>query len=273
MITVRKADLHVHSKFSSRPSQWVLKKLGCPESFTEPSFIHARALAAGMDFVTITDHNVIDGALEIAHLPGTFLSEEVTAHFPEDKCKVPVLVYGITEAQHREIQRLRENIYDLSEYLRREGLLHVLAHPLFAVNEKLQVEHFEKCLLLFDIFEANGCRDDLQNRVLQGILNDLDRDIIDVLADRHGLAPAGPSPWKKGMTGGSDDHSGLNIASMHTLAGGETAATFLDEVRSLRARPGGTQSTGHALARNLYSIAWQFYRSRSGMGQAASRMR
>lgn len=273
MITVRKADLHVHSKFSSRPSQWVLKKLGCPESFTEPAFIHARALAAGMDFVTITDHNVIDGALEIAHLPGTFLSEEVTAHFPEDKCKVHVLVYGITEAQHREIQRLRENIYDMSAYLRSEGLLHVLAHPLFAVNEKLQVEHFEKCLLLFDIFEANGCRDDLQNRVLQGILNDLDRDIIDVLADRHGLAPAGPSPWKKGMTGGSDDHSGLNIASMHTLAQGETAAAFLDEVRSLRARPGGTPATGHSLARNLYSIAWQFYRGRSGMGQAASRMR
>ena len=118
MTPMRKADLHVHSKYSSRPSQWILKKLGCPESFTEPAYVYRRARAAGMDFVTVTDHNVIDGALEIAHLPGAFVSEEVTAHFPEDKCKVHVLVYGITEGQHREIQRIRENVYELSAYLR-----------------------------------------------------------------------------------------------------------------------------------------------------------
>lgn len=272
MSTTRKADLHVHSKFSSRPSQWVLKKLGCPESFTEPSVIYQRSKAAGMDFVTVTDHNVIHGALEIAHLPGAFLSEEVTAHFPEDKCKIHVLVYGITEGQHREIQRLRENVYDLSAYLRDERLVHVLAHPLFAVNDRLQVEHFEKCLLLFDLFEANGCRDDLQNTVLKGILHDLDRVTMDMLADRHGLAPAGAEPWRKGMTGGSDDHSGLNIASMHTLAEGESAAEFLASVQAQRGKPAGSPATGHALARNLYSIAYQFYRNRSGMGQAASRM-
>ena len=67
MTRQRKADLHVHSRFSSRPSQWILKKLGCPESFTEPAFIYEKARAAGMDYVTITDHNVIDGALESAH--------------------------------------------------------------------------------------------------------------------------------------------------------------------------------------------------------------
>ena len=31
-----RADLHVHTKFSRRPSQWFLQKIGCPESFTEP---------------------------------------------------------------------------------------------------------------------------------------------------------------------------------------------------------------------------------------------
>ncbi|GAB6113637.1 glycosyltransferase [Desulfomicrobium salsuginis] len=272
MAPMRKADLHVHSKYSSRPSQWILKKLGCPESFTEPAFIYDKARAVGMDFVTITDHNVIDGALEIAHLPGAFVSEEVTAHFPEDKCKVHVLVYGITEAQHREIQRIRENVYDLCGYLRRERLPHALAHPLFAVNDKLQVDHFEKCLLLFDLFEANGCRDAMQNRVLEGILKDLDKVTMDMLADRHGLAPLGETPWKKGMTGGSDDHSGLNIASMHTLAAGDDAAGFLEAVRAGGGRHAGTPATGHALARNLYSIAYQFYRNRSGMGQAASKM-
>jgi glycosyltransferase involved in cell wall biosynthesis len=269
---MRKADLHVHSKYSSRPSQWILKKLGCPESFTEPAHIYRRARAAGMDFVTVTDHNVIDGALEIAHLPGAFVSEEVTAHFPEDKCKVHVLVYGITEGQHREIQRIRENVYELSAYLRLENLVHALAHPLFAVNEKLRVEHLEKCLLLFDLFEANGCRDALQNRVLEMILGGLDTATMDMLADRHDITPRGARPWVKGMTGGSDDHSGLNIASMHTLAGGDSPALFLDSVRAGSGRPAGTPATAHALARNLYSIAYQFYRNRSGMGQATSKM-
>jgi glycosyltransferase involved in cell wall biosynthesis len=269
---MRQVDMHVHSRFSSRPSQWILKKLGCPESFTEPAFIYERARAAGMDFVTITDHNVIDGALEIAHLPGAFVSEEVTAHFPADKCKVHVLVYDITEGQHREIQRLRENVFDLSLYLRRENLLHVLAHPLFAVNDKLRIEHFEQCLLLFDLFEANGCRDALQNTVLERILADLDQATLDSLANRHNLAPAGPTPWKKGMIGGSDDHSGLNIASMRTLARGENVTDFLASVRDGAARPAGTPATGHALARNLYSIAYQYYQNRSGLGQATSRM-
>jgi glycosyltransferase involved in cell wall biosynthesis len=272
MSPTRKADMHVHSRYSSRPSQWILKKLGCPESFTEPAFIYERARAAGMDYVTITDHNVIDGALEIAHLPGAFVREEVTAHFPEDKCKIHVLVYGLDEPRHRETQRLRENVYDLSGYLRQEGLLHALAHPLFAVNDRLQVEHFEKCLLLFDLFEANGCRDGMQNRVLAAILNDLDRVTMEVLADRHDFSPKGREPWKKGMIGGSDDHSGLNIASMHTISHGEGVRDFLESVGRRQGRADGVPATGHALARNLYSIAYQFYRNKSGLGQAASRM-
>ncbi len=263
MIPQRKVDMHVHSKFSSRPSQWILQKLGCPESFTEPTFIYEQARAAGMDFVTITDHNVIDGGLEIAHLPGVFLSEEVTTYFPEDRCKLHVLVYDITETQHGEIQRLRENVFDLCGYLRREGLVHALAHPLFAVNDKLDIGHFEQSLLLFDIFELNGCRDEMQNKVLQFILADLDRVTMEILADRHGLEPLGHKPWKKGLIGGSDDHSSLNIASMHTLAGAQGLEDFLGAVREGRAKPSGRAATGHALARNLYAIAYQFYRTRT----------
>ena len=76
-------DLHVHSKYSVRPSQWILQKLGCPECFTEPAEVYRIARQKGMDLVTITDHNNISGSAEIAHLPGTFISEEVTTYFPE----------------------------------------------------------------------------------------------------------------------------------------------------------------------------------------------
>ena len=62
-------DLHVHSKHSERPSEWILKKINCPESFAEPLQIYNIAKSRGMTHVTITDHNSIAGALEIAHLP------------------------------------------------------------------------------------------------------------------------------------------------------------------------------------------------------------
>ena len=84
-----------------------------------------------MDLVTITDHNRIEGCLEIADRPGVFISEQVSTRFPEDRCEVHVLVWGLTEAQHREIQALRENIFDLQRYLAAENLAHAVAHPLY----------------------------------------------------------------------------------------------------------------------------------------------
>lgn len=50
-------DVHVHSKYSKRPSQWILKKIGCPECFTEPIDIYQIAKSRGMTHVTMTaDH-------------------------------------------------------------------------------------------------------------------------------------------------------------------------------------------------------------------------
>jgi len=117
--TALRCDLHVHSRHSRRPSEWILQKIGCSESYTAPKDLYDTARRRGMDLVTISDHNVIDGALEIAHLPGAFVSEEVTTYFPEDGCKLHVLAWDISEAQHGDITRVRENVYDLVRYLRR----------------------------------------------------------------------------------------------------------------------------------------------------------
>ncbi|QGY39234.1 glycosyltransferase [Pseudodesulfovibrio cashew] len=267
-----KVDMHVHSRFSTRPSQWILQKIGCPESFTEPSALYAVAKSRGMDLVTITDHNTVRGALEIAHLPGTFISEEITTYFPEDRCKLHVLAYDITEAQHEDIQRHRENVFDLVPYLREQGIVHVLAHPLFAVNDRLTPAHFEQALLLFDVFEENGTRDARQNQVLRDILTRLTPLDMERLANTYGLEPHGERPWEKGIMGGSDDHSSLNIARMHTVfPGAPTVNNVLESIRRHTTRPGGTAATPRTMAHNLYGIAYQFYRSRMGdIGHAAS---
>ncbi|MBN2705915.1 MAG: hypothetical protein JXR89_05695, partial [Deltaproteobacteria bacterium] len=54
--------------------------------------------------VTITDHNTIDGALEIAHLAGVIIGCEFTSRFPDRGAKIHVVALGVNEAQFREGQ-------------------------------------------------------------------------------------------------------------------------------------------------------------------------
>ncbi len=261
-----KADLHVHSKHSNRPSEWVLRQLAAPESFTEPLAVYRRARERGMDFVTIADHDSVAGALEIAHLPGTFLSSEVTAAFPEDGCEVHCLVLGVSETQHGEIQRLRGNLYELRDYLRREDVVCSIAHPLFRVNGRLTLEHFEKLLVLFPRFEVlNGIHDRLQNDLARRILGGLDRATVADLAERHRLEPWGATPWVKHFTGGSDDHGGLYIATTWTeTPPAADVAEFLGHLRAGAHDAAGETGSSLRLTQSLYALAWEWYRRRFG---------
>ncbi|MFO7803314.1 MAG: glycosyltransferase [Desulfovermiculus sp.] len=257
------ADLHVHSKHSKRPSQWILQKIDCPECFSDPKRIYGRAQDRGMDLVTITDHNSIDGALEIAHLPGTFISEEVTSYFPEDGCKIHILTLDISEEQHRDIQHLRRDVHDLVPYLRDHGIVHIMAHPFYDMNNRLRIEHVEQMLVLFNLFELNGSRDEVQNRILNQILADLSREDIELLAVKHGLEPEGERPWIKTLTAGSDDHSSLNIARAYTRIPGATGVeSFMQGLQKGNTKIHNQPATAKTMGHNLYAIAYQFYKSK-----------
>ncbi len=257
-----RADLHVHSKHSNQPSEWFLRQFRAPESYTEPLEIYRLCRERGMDFVTLSDHDSIDGALEIAHLPGTFLSCEVTVEFPEDGCEIHCLVAGITEEQHRDIQRLRRNVYELRDYLRQHGVLHSVAHPLFRVNDRLTLDQVEKLLVLFNRFEGlNGMHPRRANAAVRRIFGALRRDVIESLAERHRLEPLGPTPWVKTFTGGSDDHCGLYIATTYTeTPPAATVAEYLGHIRSGRHEAGGETGSCLRLVQSLYSITWEYYR-------------
>ena len=110
------------------------------ECFVEPGEVYRRARQRGMDFVTISDHNCIRGALEIADLPGTFISAEVTTYFPENGSKVHLLVWGIDEPQFRMIQELRANIYQLQQYLRKRPSCAPYRTRCFRVNGRLTID-------------------------------------------------------------------------------------------------------------------------------------
>ncbi len=100
-----RCDLHVHSRFSARSEEWLFRRFDLPDSYSDPQELYEQLRKAGMDFITITDHDTIEGGLQIAHHPRVFLSEQVTTYFPQDPCKIHLLVWGLQEAQHAEISR------------------------------------------------------------------------------------------------------------------------------------------------------------------------
>ena len=63
-----KADLHVHSSHSNKPTYWAMRKFNVPESYTSPQYLYKTARDRGMDFVTITDHNAISMSSDLGDM-------------------------------------------------------------------------------------------------------------------------------------------------------------------------------------------------------------
>jgi len=264
MTSLSKADLHIHSRYSTRAADWVLRRLDFPASYSDPLQTYHRLKEAGMQFVTLTDHNSIEGCLEIAHLPGVIFGEEVTASFPEDECRVHILVWGLTETQHREIQVLRENIYDLQKYLSDQSLAHAVAHPFQSPNDKLTPLHFQKLILLFRHFEGiNGRYLDRVSDATRYALGMLTPRSIEVFAARTGLMPTHEDSWRKVFIGGSDDHGGMYPARAYTeTPAAQNVAEFLDHLRAGHCEARGEGGTPLALAHGTYNTAYQYAKAR-----------
>ena len=259
-----KCDLHIHSRHSARSEEWLFRRFDFPDSYSDPKQLYEALRKRGMDYVTITDHDSIDGCLEIAHLPRTFISEQVTTYFPHDGCKLHILVWGISEQQHREIESVRENLFDLQRYLQSAEITHAVAHPLYSVNGKLEATHLEQLILLFKHFEGiNGLRDALLSELVQILFKQLTPEKIDVIANRHGVAPTHAEPWRKILVGGSDDHGGRFVASAFTeTPAAKSAEQFLKLVRSGNCTPCGQGGTPLILSHGFYNTVVCFIQDR-----------
>jgi predicted metal-dependent phosphoesterase TrpH len=131
-----KLDTHVHSYFSGRNSLGPLRPFRrfIKDSYLSPEEIYRCAKARGMDLVTITDRDCIDGVMQIADRPDVIVGCEITTTFPRDGVTVHLGVLDITEAQFSEIQRLRGNVAKLLPYLQRNGIFTTLNHPVSRVE-------------------------------------------------------------------------------------------------------------------------------------------
>ncbi|MEM8874409.1 MAG: glycosyltransferase [Planctomycetota bacterium] len=269
----KRIDLHCHSDASNKTGEAMLNMISCPESYSRPQDVYAQALRRGMDFVTLTDHDTIAGALRIADMPDVLVGEEVTVRFPEDGCKIHLLVFGHTQAQHDELQAMRDNIYDVANYLLKHNLAHSVAHPIYRQNDMLFRWHLERMLLLFKGFEClNGAHSPVHREAFEPLLDKLTESEIERLAHVHGIDPLWPEPHVKSRTAGSDDHGQLNIGRTYTEfpADTETVEDVLEALRTGRTAPGGESGSTPKLAHQFYGVAMRYYAAERNKERKAS---
>ncbi|MEM9490784.1 MAG: glycosyltransferase, partial [Myxococcota bacterium] len=262
-------DLHVHSSYSDKPFSWFLRSANAAECYTAPDKVYETATRRGMNLITLTDHDTIDGALELrARYDNTFLSEEVSARFPEDGCIVHTIALDITEEQHRELQRLRRNIYELVSYMDQEDIPYFWCHPFSDVNRRLTPSHVERCFLMFRVLELrNGTRDKVHEDRLVSMLEELTPDQLCRWAERYPQTPTINLDAKYALTGGSDDHGGIAIARAYTTFSGEASAAGLRlALRESATTPNGEAGKGTTLAHNCYGVTAGYFASRGQFG-------
>lgn len=258
--------MHVHSKYSEHPSDWFLQRLGAKESYTEPEHLYRTAKERGMDYVTITDHNRIDGALLLkAKYPQEVLiGLEATTYFPENGCKIHLLLYDITKEQYEIIQQKRKNIYELRDYIKENDLAYSVAHATFSINNKLTVDLLEKLILLFDVFEGiNGGRNYLFNTKWMELMKRLTPAHIDKLYAKHHIEPISDDPWLKSFTGGSDDHAGLFIGQTYTETDADSLTEVIENLKNKKTYANGRHNNYKFLAFTIYKVAFEFAKSKN----------
>jgi glycosyltransferase involved in cell wall biosynthesis/predicted metal-dependent phosphoesterase TrpH len=218
---VSRADMHVHSTASQLSKLGIQRSLALPECATEPEEVYELAKRRGMDFVTITDHDTVAGALSIAHYPDVFVSEELTVWFKHEPQAVHVLCYGINEDDHAWLQAHNDSVEACAEYLDANGITAALAHPFYAVEAPLTARHRRRLAQLFPIWETrNGSR-----------AKELNLPAFVYIETHGGTA-----------IGGTDDHAGVDIGRTFTetpLAA--DPAEFLAHISAGRATSHGDQ--------------------------------
>jgi predicted metal-dependent phosphoesterase TrpH len=247
-----KADLHVHTWHSTQSGSWrFLRSYDC---YSSPADVYRVAHARGMDLVTFTDHDSIDGCMELLNrhpdLEDFIVGEEVSCRFPDGDIEVHLGVYGMTEALHRDLQPLRGNVFDVIARLREAGVFFALNHLLHFYRGQTSLESYLRLTLEIAALEA-------RNGAMLGEHNDL----IERYA-RHGPG------WT--IVGGSDAHTLRPVGKTWTdVPGARTRDEFVQGLRDGRAVPGGAHGSALILAREIYVVVARYMASLVGFGPCA----
>ena len=239
---LKRADLHCHSRYSIFK---YFRRANTRDCYNVPEDVYRIAKERGMSYVTLTDHDSIDGALYLLNkfpdMTDFFIGEEVETYFPETNQRIHIGVWGLNEEQHREIQRLRPNIRELIPYMKSQRLVFGINHLFQNYRMKnVAATYIRELLDMFDIFEVlNGAMASFHNKMVQQLVHHV--------RDTHGQHVS--------MVGGSDAHTLKHVAKVHTVSKGETPQEFLENVRAGNCFAWGSEMRFRELIADIYLLA------------------
>jgi len=227
-----RCDLHVHTIHSGMCTLPLLKTI-CRECYSEPEAVYQTLRRGGMDLVTVSDHDSIGAAEALSRHADFFVSEEVTCRMPSGN-ELHVGVYDLTERQHAEVQRRRNDLPRLVAYLNEQQLFHSVNHAFSALTGRRSLEDLVWFEGAFPGVEVrNGHVPERTNR----------------LAERM----AGHSGRVK--LGGSDAHTLLSLGSAWTcVPGARNKAEFFDGLRRGWGQVQGESGSFWRLTRDVLQI-------------------
>jgi len=246
-----RADLHVHTRHSRVTG--TMRFLRSRDCYSDPFDVYAAAKRRGMDIVTFTDHDSIDGCLEFLSrcpdAPDFLVGEEVSCRMPGVDLQVHLGVYGTTETIHADLQALRGNVYEAMAYLRTPDVFFALNHPFFFFRHQVPLADYLQLV-------SSAPAVEVRNGTMLARHNLL-------VADLWTRKPDGtPAP----VTAGSDAHTLRRVGRTWTEAPGKTAAEFLASLRAGATVAGGEHGWSGTIAGDAYGVVARYAASIFGFG-------
>jgi len=184
-----KCDLHVHTRFSGMCTIPLLRR-SCLESYNQPQAVYETLKRRGMHLVTVTDHDAIGAGEELRRHPDFFLSEEVTCILPTGN-ELHVGVYDISESQHIELQRRRNDLPSFTAYLSEQHLFASANHVFSGLTGERTVEDFRYIDASFPALEVRNGQMPASVNAHANKLAQLRRKAIVAGSDGHTLSAIG----------------------------------------------------------------------------------
>ena len=206
----------------------------CKESYNDPAEVYHRCKRLGMSIVTVTDHDSIDAAELLRKHPDFFISEEVTVSLPTGTT-MHLGVYGITERDHAEIQRRRNDFIALLMYLTERKIFFSANHIFSSLTGSRDAEDFNWFASYVPAFEVrNGQMWKQANEQAQQIATKL---------GKAGVA-------------GSDSHTLAGVALTYTeVPGARTVEEFFTGLRNGRSVIHGQDGSFVKITLDIFSFA------------------
>jgi len=205
----------------------------CRESYNQPLEVYEKLKRLGMDLVTVTDHDSIDAVETLRSRSDFFLSEEVTCTLPSGS-QLHVGVYDITERDHIELQRRRDDFESLLAWLVDQDLLFSANHVFSSLTGHRSIEDFRLFETAFPALETlNG----------------------HMLASANANAAWMADCFARAEVGGSDAHAMASVGCAWTVVpGARNRQEYLRGLRRGMGRVRGETGGYRKLMRDVFAI-------------------